>query len=470
MVGKLCIVLSVFLVLFTLGGCSDVKDNVAGPPQTSALDVHPAGWLDPAGAEFHGKSLAKVAYDMSGCQGCHGEDYRGGIAQRACTECHQETPEGCNTCHGSATSVAPPADVAGNVATTARGVGAHQVHLSGGAMFDGMACEQCHQVPNALHATGHVDSELPAEVNITGLGAQNTTPVWNGESCSNTYCHGSATPNWTRVGSGEASCGTCHGAPPEAPHPQVENCSLCHSQVVDESGAIVDKTLHVNGTVEVAFGHSDGFASPTSENFHGLAIRQAGWSLVECQSCHGQDYGGSSVSDVSCLTCHPSTPEDCSVCHGDAINPAPPKDVDGHTATDFRGVGAHQAHLNGGFFAGAIDCSNCHSVPTNYRDPGHVDSDLPAEVMFGALATKGGLSPVWNGESCSNTYCHGSYEPKWTSVGTGESICSTCHGIPPALPHPQIVKCALCHPQTVDESLIIIDKTLHINGKVDFGP
>ena len=43
--------------------------------------------------------------------------------------------------------------------------------------------------------------------------------------CGNLYCHGATlsggmnvTPEWTKVGQGEAVCGTCHGVPPPAPH------------------------------------------------------------------------------------------------------------------------------------------------------------------------------------------------------------------------------------------------------------
>jgi predicted CxxxxCH...CXXCH cytochrome family protein len=265
-------------------------------------------------------------------------------------------------------------------------------------------------------------------------------------------------------------CSTCHGQPPAEPHPQVANCSLCHGHVVDETGTIVDASLHINGKVDVRLGHPQGFASPMSENFHGFAIKAANWSMAECQSCHGQDYRGGVVSDVSCLTCHQEGPEDCATCHGDMNNPAPPEDLAGNTTTDLRGVGAHQTHLSGGFFGGPIDCAECHNVPTHYLDPGHIDSDVPAEVIFGSLATTGGRSPVWDGESCSNTYCHNVATPTWTLSGAGQSICSTCHAIPPPAPHPQLqVPCSTCHPRVVDENLIIIDKTLHINGQVEVG-
>jgi len=249
----------------------------------------------------------------------------------------------------------------------------------------------------------------------------------------------------------------------------VDDCSLCHGEVVDATRAIIDKTLHINGEINVTFGHPVGFVNPTSSDFHGLAIRQAGWSMSECRSCHGLDYAGTSASsNVSCLTCHPNTPEDCGTCHGDATSPAPPPSIDNHTSTDFANVGAHRSHLTEGVSGLAVDCAECHTVPTQYDDSGHVDSELPAEVTFGALAQTGGLTPVWDGQSCSNTYCHGSATPTWTEVGKGEAACGTCHGFPPPSPHPPVQQCSLCHVQVVDENLQFIDKSLHINGKVDF--
>ena len=431
--------------------------------------VHPEGWTTPSSANFHGKSIAASGYDMAGCRSCHGQDYQGGITQSSCTTCHTPSPEECSTCHGTGVSAAPPLDLSGNFGTQNRGVGAHQAHLNGGSLFKGMACEQCHQVPAAVSSPGHLDGNRVAEVKFSGLAVKNASANWNGTTCNNTYCHGSAAPKWTSVGTGEASCGTCHGRPPALPHPQVENCSLCHGEVVDVNGVIVNKTLHVNGRVEFKFGHPEGFAKPTSANFHGFAIRDAGWSMKECQACHGQNYAGSSITSVSCLTCHTKSPEDCSTCHGSATNAAPPPNLNDQTATTFRTVGAHQAHLQARFFTNAIACSECHRVPSGYYDAGHIDSNLPAEVTFGSVATSDGAKPVWTGQTCSNTNCHGSDTPSWTLVGTGVA-CGSCHGLPPALPHPQVSQCSLCHERVVDNNRNIINKALHLNGKVEVGP
>jgi predicted CxxxxCH...CXXCH cytochrome family protein len=108
-------------------------------------------------------------------------------------------------------------------------------------------------------------------------------------------------------------------------------------------------------------------------------------------------------------------------------------------------------------------------------DPGHIDTDLPAEVTFGALAKTGGASAAWDHASatCQNTYCHGTFKggasarPVWTKVGSGEGACGTCHGLPPAAPHPQVKLCSLCHQGIATDDQKVINKTLHLNGKVD---
>jgi len=58
---------------------------------------------------------------------------------------------GCDGCHGTAASPAPPVDLAGNTATTALGVGAHQAHLSDMPLT---SCATCH--PGTVDAFGNI--------------------------------------------------------------------------------------------------------------------------------------------------------------------------------------------------------------------------------------------------------------------------------------------------------------------------
>jgi predicted CxxxxCH...CXXCH cytochrome family protein len=123
-------------------------------------------------------------------------------------------------------------------------------------------------------------------------------------------------------------------------------------------------------------------------------------------------------------------------------------------------VGAHASHLASSTTHAPIACAECHAVPAAVADLGHVDSALPAEVTFGPLARARGAQPVYDGVGCSNVACHGGAEPVWTIVNGSQAACGTCHGTPPALPHPQqtLLECTACH-GSLDAR--------HIDGKVD---
>ena len=255
--------------------------------------------------------------------------------------------------------------------------------------------------------------------------------------------------------------------------------------------------------------HPAGWTDPASPNFHGKAIAANSWDMRPCRSCHGQNYAGGAVG-VSCLTCHtkPGGPENCTTCHG-GINPAPPSDVYGDTATVARGVGAHQVHLVGPreFSSASIACSDCHKVPATVYEAGHVDSPLPAEVAITSALAKtpsGGVtpSPTYDQATgkCSNTYCHGNFRlpkrgtsndfvyadtilvgnsaaPVW-NAGQPEAACGTCHGsttsqgpsiVPKGHNYSAITGCGAspCHSGVVDATGKIMDRTKHINGKVN---
>ena len=259
-----------------------------------------------------------------------------------------------------------------------------------------------------------------------------SVPAWdrNSATCSNVYCHGAMAPGgsnkvpqWTRVDGTQAACGTCHGDPPPFPHPARSDCNACHPL-----------TVLADGSIDVAGGHHiDG------------------------------------VIDVGTT---------CSSCHGSAANAAPPMATTGATATSDIRVGAHQSHLNDSAVRKALDCTECHVVPTSIGSPGHVVSG-PAPVTFGSLATSGGSSPVWNPDpttpTCSNVYCHGAQltggatqTPVWTQVDGTQAQCTSCHGAPPPFPHPARSDCNSCHPLTVKpDGTIDVAGGHHIDGVLD---
>lgn len=208
---------------------------------------------------------------QASCGTCHGRppSTHAPVAETSCATCHPaDAPhvdglaqigreDSCAGCHGGDGSPAPPIDLAGNVFTTAPGVGAHRSHLeAANRISKPVPCASCHLVPDEVGSPGHIDTVGPAEVVLTAGG-------WNRESetCAGTACHGPAQPTWTRVDLGEAACGTCHDLPPAAPWHEgvttINQCVTCHPSTVDGFGNIRvdgpagDESEHIDGDVDL---------------------------------------------------------------------------------------------------------------------------------------------------------------------------------------------------------------------------
>ena len=160
----------------------------------------------------------------------------------------------------------------------------------------------------------------------------------------------------------------------------------------------------------------------------------------------------------------------CTACHGtEGVNPAPPVGTHGETLTTERAVGAHQKHVVTGTIRNAFTCSDCHAPVTDLT---HVNGTIP--LPFTGLASNG-TTPDWTGTTCASTYCHGATlgaggsttTPTWTAVSGGPTACSSCHGAPPPLPHPQNADCHRCHEGTVlATGAIDVAGGQHIDGTV----
>jgi predicted CxxxxCH...CXXCH cytochrome family protein len=287
----------------TQAGCSSCHGD---PPATGAHAAHvargfacaschptPAHWRD--AGHLGASAIVTVAFDGTRCTNvaCHGAAlphdanatnttpaWNGGPNEAACGTCHGQPPSnhgggyacatchpadaphvdgvvqvgrtsGCDGCHGSASSPAPPVDLAGDTFTTALGVGAHQAHLTTPQRLRGpIECKTCHAVPTNVDDAGHIDSGPPAEVDpILGWDRSSAT-------CA-TWCHGAARPTWTKAGL--AVCGSCHGVPPadsaHTPSMKLTDCATCHPGSVDANGyPIVDAnnhSEHINGHVDL---------------------------------------------------------------------------------------------------------------------------------------------------------------------------------------------------------------------------
>jgi len=434
-----------------------------------AISVHTAGVLDPAQPDFHGTALLRSNFNFGLCQKCHGQNLAGGAAGVACSSCHQGAggiqplvmnPDGtpaCAACHPSTPTS-----------------GKHQIHVDGGLLTKQFACLTCH--PDHKSAQDHAfapDGSLrtgPAQVSlVAGLaaltpadGTRAGPPAWdaNLQTCSNVYCHGATysdsaavtnSPSWNATPRPAAqTCTFCHGLPPNGAGGN--RCSTCHRSVVDAQAKLIGTSLHLNGTVD--------FADPNTA---------------------------------------------CNTCHGSAISPAPPPDLQGNTDSSAVGVGQHQRHLTAPVLdiRGPIQCSECHQVPSDASTPGHYGSGhapgtVAAATVFpnvtgsGTLARAQSASPLWSSGSttCTGAYCHGGGEPlntdktpgllqtpNWVSPDSG-ACGATCHGIPPQFSgHPTGVTrtgCVACHGKTIDSAGNIIFSsasgvvtTTHMNGAFD---
>ena len=333
----------------------------------------------------------------------------------ACTGCHGDPQRNA----GPLLRLAPPNDVKGNSDVAYPGVGAHMLHLVPRAGYAPVACDQCHVVPTQVRQAGHIDSAPPAEVDFEQLTKLSDAPEpyyeATSQTCRNTYCHGGTSGTWTHPRSSSGACGSCHGLPPAWPHPQSENCSTCHGEVIAADGSWVAPHLHVNQKLEVA--------------------------------------------DPSCNSCH-----------GSEANAAPPRALNGSAERDEPGVGAHQAHLISSL-GRSLDCSECHRVPETPAEPGHLDGS-GVDVMLTGVAQGESGDPTYDVESgtCAQTWCHGvgdaqQLSPEWSHVGP--LSCTDCHGMPPAAPHPQVDNCGLCHAPVagMDPSELLTSR--HVDGVVD---
>jgi predicted CxxxxCH...CXXCH cytochrome family protein len=161
-------------------------------------------------------------------------------------------------------------------------------------------------------------------------------------------------------------------------------------------------------------------------------------------------------------------------CHGDKYNTAPPRDVAQGVETSRRGVGAHRQHLDPSpTFHRRVECEDCHTVPGEIEDTGHIDGTPGAELTFTSIASADGVQPSWNGTTCT-VYCHGASlgggalsTPTWTVVDDSQDRCGNCHGLPPPAPHPPGTDCGTCHPTIQPGSRDFLDPDSHINGTVE---
>jgi len=471
-----------------------------------SIDVHKEGIVDTTSSNFHGKYAFKNG--LADCSSCHGLDFKGGGQSPACTTCHAAL-----STHKEGIVDPNSPNFHGKYQLTNGFTDCQKCH---GENFQGSvtspSCANCHKSID-VHKTGIVDQNSAnfhgkykfkaGFADCTSCHGATFSGGTQSPSCATSSCHTTITIH--KAGIIDQNSADFHGKNQFAK--DFTACKTCHGENF-EGGLNSPSCATCHASISV---HKTGITDQNSANFHGKFLKGDGWNISKCSSCHGSTFAGGTQSP-SCKTsgCHTSSqgPAACNTCHGDFNDPSkisPPKDLDGNVSSTSPGVGAHSKHLSAFANGVSFSCTECHTVPADVYDAGHLGSDGKAELNFGSFTNKfGGTTYDFGTNKCSNTYCHGNFEfpksqvyknfytadkmvgnnrsPVWTSSNGSETKCFSCHGKSDTDPSPvghisyldaaqtqpiTIDKCVLCHSTVVDASGTIIDKTKHINGKVN---
>ncbi|MCA9556136.1 MAG: CxxxxCH/CxxCH domain-containing protein, partial [Myxococcales bacterium] len=93
-------------------------------------------------------------------------------------------------------------------------------------------------------------------------------------------------------------------------------------------------------------------------------------------------------------------------------------------------------------------------------------------LTFNGRAASPTNHPTWNtvNKTCTDSYCHAGSAgtnpaPVWNAPGSVP--CGGCHGLPPALPHPQQSNCESCHAPVAGPNQTILIPSRHVDGVED---
>ena len=146
-------------------------------------EIHKSSWLNPSDTvNFHGVFIRNNGWDIDNliCKNCHGTDYQGGVSQKTCNTCHNSGPKACFVCHGNAASQYswPPKSLLGYTQNTQQGVGAHDVHLNPNSnlrISKQVQCSECHTPVNNYSDPNHIGSNPGTAEVVFGTLAKTVT-------------------------------------------------------------------------------------------------------------------------------------------------------------------------------------------------------------------------------------------------------------------------------------------------------
>jgi hypothetical protein len=304
-----------------------------------------------------------------------------------------------------------------NIADNDLRVGAHFAHLSSVYMKQ-IKCNECHLVPaNPFDASNNhmigpryssqsltfTQASTAVKNGLTGFTAYSSGTAAKPASCSTTYCHGSkfiqgdtagtgrVKPKWdannliSRTPSTTLSCNVCHGFPPNSMpgyHSGANTfaaCNSCHSNVVDASGNITNKLLHINGINNYAMSCSQ---------CHDYDTTGGGttWGKTNYGGTAGNEGRGAHAKHIEYLkTRNPTLPlvagtdtwlspafiAICGTCHGTVEasdhspgNPAGLRSIQFAAARNFGGTAAYNGQYN---TSSSVNPKSCSNIDCHYR-------------------------------------------------------------------------------------------------------
>jgi len=397
-------------------------------------------------------------------------------------------------------------------------VGSHFKHLSS-AYMKNIKCNECHLVPSTPFSadTNHTLNTTRYNSGTLAFG-QASSARWNGvtsthlatfagytngtavkaATCSSVYCHGSRLKNNDTAGSYRKpywnysaminytnpaqACGRCHGNPPTSVSAQhngktpTTSCSTCHGSVVNASGVIINKALHINGNVEATSGHAFPYPGAT----HSVATGATN-PASNC-SCH--DYTNTGSYPVAagiapnCRACHTVgllrtvATSSCYDCHGASATDGRP-----NAGTAFPNwSGSHSTHVVGQGMA----CSACHANGgTGNAAHGHSNGTAKTRTT---VNVSGSFTYTAASQTCSSVSCHGNAVwsvTQFDCLGCHASATGGVRAITPELGSSSSYKshhitgiattkwhCIVCHAEG-DHSTGGTVSSLHKNGTVE---
>jgi len=405
--------------------CAVCHLNYTRTSTTAAAAMHSNGQIELGAAGFTYSQGAAHApangFGTCSASACHGQATVTWGATFTTGATFPYSASQCDKCHsGTATAPFYSTAIPKVTANTNAKVGAHTSHLTApDGLATAFACADCHNAVTTVNSANHMNGTT--NFNWSTLATRNgtLTPVYTASTgaCSNVYCHGASMPGGDTSGSNRApvwnsttylpatltaaACGTCHGFPPPASsgHPAITvpagfpatasigtTCS-CHDNVRTTGNSyatiFVNKSLHINGILEVASGG-------TCDTCHGYPPASAGFvgSQNNWQSAKPENYlGGGGAHTVASHVSNLANPADgfsnCTKCHNAAdhvmspiaFNPNQNIKVRGdqrfrlEAAKQFK-YSSNRLNANS-HVTGTCSNSSCHFGATPKWDPAH---------------------------------------------------------------------------------------------------